>query len=231
MKTTFVLIIFLVIVCLSMGLVFPSFAGTWRDDFEDRNTREWEIFNHDRQVEKWWINKGEAVGEIFERGFISLWLTGELNWRFYSVSCRAMLEVDRNDPPSIGLTLHDRSGTNSRYEFYIDFNGGVAVILKILGGEPEIVRKGFAAKKGVWYNLTATVFKDGTLEFKIDDFLFRTTFPTNPLNSGKTGFVIGDARARFDDVEITGDNIPNGGPFDVEPQAKLATTWAKLKIK
>ena len=233
MKTTFVLIIFLVIVCLSMGLVFPSFAGTWRDDFENNNTQEWDIFNHVPQVEKWWINNGEAVGEIFHENSSSLWLTGELNWRFYSVSCRAMLEVDRNEPPYIGLILHNRGEEESRYLFAIYYVSGVATIIRRVQDEIGFANGRFAAKKGVWYDLTATVYEDGTLEFKIDDFVLRAPDP-NPLKGGQAGLVVNDARARFDNVEITGDNIPNGGPgkpFDVAPKAKLTTTWANLKIK
>lgn len=56
----------------------------------------------------------------------------------------------------------------------------------------------------------------------------------SPLRGGKAGLVVADARARFDNVEISGNNIPNGGPgkpFDVKPQAKLATTWGKLKSR
>ena len=60
------------IICFSVHAWHPAFAGTWRDDFEDKDTREWKIFNIDRQVEKWWIDDGEAVGEIFLPGFMSL---------------------------------------------------------------------------------------------------------------------------------------------------------------
>ena len=43
--------------------------------------------------------------------------------------------------------------------------------------------------------------------------------------------MVGNAQARFDDVEITGNTIPNGGPgtLPVEPSGKLATTWGELK--
>ena len=97
----------IIIVCFSIQAWQSALAGTWRDDFEDKDTREWKIFNLDRKVEKWWINDGEAVGEIFLPGFMSLWITGELTWKNYSLSCRAKLVEDKNEPPSIGLTLHD----------------------------------------------------------------------------------------------------------------------------
>ena len=57
---------FQLVVCSASKI---SKAGTWRDDFEDRITKEWTIFNLDRRVERWWVNEGEAVGQIFQPGF------------------------------------------------------------------------------------------------------------------------------------------------------------------
>ena len=84
MKKLIPIIAVITLVCLSIWTWQPSFAGTWRDDFEDKDIREWKIFNIDRKVEKWWVSDGEAVGEIFLPGFMSLWLTGELTWKHYS---------------------------------------------------------------------------------------------------------------------------------------------------
>ena len=217
---------------LSFCSILPVVAGTWRDDFEDNKTIEWEIYNEDKQLEKWWIDDGEAVGEIFVPDFWSLWLTGDREWEFYSVSCRAMLEVDRNEPPSIGLTLHDRGDDDSRYVFLIEYVIDTARIIKAVPGGNSVAFP-FVAEKGVWYDLKATVKENGELEFQINDTLFSAIDP-QPLSGGQAGFVIGDARARYDNVEIEGENIPNGGPgkpFDVAPKEKLTTTWGKLKIK
>lgn len=208
-----------------------SIAGTWRDDFEDKDTREWKIFNIDRQVEKWWLNDGEAVGEIFQPGFMSLWLTGELTWRYYSLSCRAKLVQEKNEPPSIGLTLHDRGEEDTRYLFFIDYLLGYVRIVKALPNDWFWVTYPFSAEIDTWYELTATVYEDGTLEFKVDEDVF-TTIDDAPLKGGQAGLVVTDGQARFDDVEITGQNIRNGGPGKPRPVAsrgKLATTWGILK--
>ena len=53
MKKLIPIIALILIACFSMRAWQPTFAGTWRDDFEDKDTREWKIFNIDRQVEKW----------------------------------------------------------------------------------------------------------------------------------------------------------------------------------
>jgi hypothetical protein len=209
-----------------------TYAGTWRDDFEDNDIREWEIFNLNRQFEKWWINDGEAVGEIFENPFFSLWTTGELTWEYYTVSCRAKMVEDGKGPPHIGLALHDRGEENSSYFFLIDYVNETASIERWAAGNGNVVRA-YTAEIDTWYELEATVYEDGSLSFRINDFTIEGIDRT-PLEGGKAGLVVGNARARFDDFQITGENIPNGGPGKsrpVAPQAKLATTWGRLKMK
>lgn len=237
-------IICTIFACFSMYVILPTFAGTWRDDFEDNDTREWKIYNLNRQAEKWWINDNEAVGEIFQPGFMSLWLTGDLKWKNYSVSCRAKLVDDRNEPPTIGLTLHDRGEEDSRYLFFIDYVFDIVRIVKAVHDDWSSVQHFFTPEEDTWYQLKATVYENGDLEFSIlnldaevdaEPQVF-TAFDPDPLPGGQAGLVVADARVRFDDVEITGDNIPNGGPGrrtqqDVSPRSKLATTWGKLKTR
>ncbi len=228
-KIVFVSIIFLIFTFFTSQF---TLAGTWRDDFEDNDIREWEIFNLNRQFEKWWINDGEAVGEIFEDPFFSLWTTGELTWEYYTVSCRAKMVEDGNGPPHIGLTLHDREEENSRYVFLIDYFNEIASIERWAEGNGGEVRA-YTAEIDTWYELEATVYEDGALRFRINDFIIGA-IDSDPLEGGKAGLVVGNARARFDDFQITGENIPNGGPGKprpVAPQAKLATTWGRLKMK
>ena len=161
MKNLMPAIAIIIIACFSIRAWQPALAGTWRDDFEDKDTREWKIFNLDRQVEKWWVSEGEAVGEIFLPGFMSLWLTGELTWKNYSLYCRAKLVKDKNDPPSIGLTLHDRGEEDSRYLFFIDYVFGTVRLVKALRNSWFPVIFPFDAEIDTWYELTATIHEDG----------------------------------------------------------------------
>lgn len=228
---TLITITLLLATILNMNVL----AGTWRDDFEDNNTQEWEIFNLDRQAEKWWINNNEAVGEIFLPGFMSLWMTGKLTWKNYSVSCRAKLVEQRHDLPSIGLTLHDRGHEDNRYLFFIRYELDIVEIVK---WHPDFAESSsrkylFEAEFDTWYELTAAVEEDGTLSFQIDEKVF-TVIDDNPLKGGLAGLVVANAQARFDDVAIKGANIPNGGPGKarpVIPRHKLATTWGTLKSR
>ena len=207
-----------------------SFAGTWRDDFEDRITKEWKIYNLDRQVENWWVNQGEAVGRIFKRGFISLWLTGKLDWENYSVSCRAKLVKERNDPARVGITLHDRGDEHSRYLFFINFFFGTVSITKAAPNLWSTREFPFVSDIDTWYQLRATV-NEGQLGFQVNDQVFAAEDPS-PLKPGQAGLVVGNAEARFDDVAITGAGIKNGGPgrpHAVNMQGVLATMWGQIK--
>ena len=231
MKKLILMIAVIMLVCFLLTESQWTFAGTWRDDFEDNDTREWKIFNLDRKFEKWWIDDGEAVGEIFLPGFMSLWLTGDLTWTHYSVSCRAKLVEDKNEPPTIGLTLHDRGEEDSRYLFFIDYIFGIVRIVKAVQDRWNVIRYPFDVEIDTWYHLTATVHEEGILEFQIDDTVF-TALDDDLLRGGQAGLVVSDGRAHFDDFEITGENVSNGGPGKprpVEPQIKLTTVWGHLK--
>ncbi len=229
-----VLTIFIAITLLMATILNPCvLAGTWRDDFEDNNTQEWEIFNLDRQVEKWWINNNEAVGEIFLPGFMSLWMTGELTWENYTLSCRAKLVEQRQDEPSIGLTLHDRGHEDNRYLFFIHYVENTVEIVKSQAAGWSSRKYWFESEFDTWYELTAAVQEDGTLLFQIDEEVF-TVIDDDPLKGGLAGLVVQNAQARFDDVAIKGENIPNGGPGKarpVMPRNKLTTTWGTLKAR
>ena len=230
MKNTLSLTKYITIVYLSLCTVLSSFAGTWRDDFEDDNIKEWEIYNLNRQFEKWWIDDGEAVGEILEDPFLSIWNTGELSWEHYSVSCMVKLVEDGFGAPYVGLTLHDREDEDSRYVFLLDYERNIVSIERWAPGN-GFVAQPFNVEIDTWYTLTATVMDEGALSFQIDDFKFDVV-DSSPLEGGKVGLIVGNARARFDNFEVTGENIPNGGPaksFAVEPTGKLSTTWGKLK--
>ena len=47
--------------------------------------------------------------------------------------------------------------------------------------------------------------------------------------TGAAGFGLTNYTARFDNITITGEGIPDKGGLSVEPRAKLATMWASLK--
>ena len=48
-------------------------------------------------------------------------------------------------------------------------------------------------------------------------------------DGGGVGFGLANYTARFDNITIIGDGIPDRGRLSVVPEAKLATTWGNLK--
>ena len=50
------------------------------------------------------------------------------------------------------------------------------------------------------------------------------------FRTGGVGFGLANYTARFDNITVTGDSIPNSGGFAVTPQGKLTTTWGNLKL-
>ena len=49
------------------------------------------------------------------------------------------------------------------------------------------------------------------------------------LNVGSVGFGLAGYTARFDNLKITGEEVPDHGNLSVQPQSKLAVTWGQIK--
>ena len=210
-----------------------GFAGTWTDAFEDNNTREWKIVNAVNTKNTWRIDKGEAVGETFapHHNRPVVWATGEVDWRNYSFSCKAKLVKAKDEPATFGIILHHEWEEFSFYVFRIVYPRGMIHITKMNGASSQTLGEfDFAVQLDTWYSLTASIDSRGKLKFQIGDVVF-TAVDRNPIKNGKAGLVVIRGQARFDDVEITGNTVPDGraGTLPVEPSRKLATTWGALK--
>ena len=223
---------FYTVVCVAILNSQMSFAGTWTDAFEDDNTHGWEVINNfNNEGAKWWIDTGEVVGETFAPNTPSILATGEVDWRNYSFSCKAKLDKAKQEPAIFGIILHHRWEEFSFYVFRILYPWEIVHITKMSQeGSQTLGEFDFPAKLDTWYTLTASIDSRGKIKFKIDDVVF-TTVDADPIKNGKAGLIVVRAQARFDDVEITGNNVPNGGPGarPVEPSGKLPITWGKLK--
>ena len=223
-------------ILMILGVIFihniPCFAGTWWDDFDDGNYREWKIYNLDRTAEKWTVKKGEAVGEIFQPGFMSLLLTGEPKWNNYTVECRAkFVKESKDNVAELGLSLYDGGDENERYLFSLYLMWDTVSIKKEHKGKWTTILFHFDSEMDTWYTLKASV-TGGNLEFYVNEQLFTAEDADEPLESGKIGLVVANAVAHFDDVAISGPGIPSGGqgkPRSVQSRGNLAAVWGRLK--
>ena len=91
-------------------------------------------------------------------------------------------------------------------------------------------------ERGKWTRLALRVV-DKSFMFSVNGevvlyltCLFDTfAFLEEDLNVGSVGFGLAGYTARFDNLKITGEEVPNHGNLSVQPQSKLAVTWGQIK--
>ena len=76
-----------------------------------------------------------------------------------------------------------------------------------------------------WFMLSVNGEAVLSLSCLFDSFAFLE----EDLNVGSVGFGLAGYTARFDNLKITGEGVPDHGNLSVHPQRKLAVTWAQLK--
>ena len=76
-----------------------------------------------------------------------------------------------------------------------------------------------------WFMLWVNGESVLSLSCRFDSFAFLE----EDLNVGSVGFGLAGYTARFDNLKITGEEVPNHGGLAVQPQGKLAVTWGQLK--
>jgi hypothetical protein len=91
------------------------------------------------------------------------------------------------------------------------------------------VQKPLGIKINTWYHVKS-VMEGSDFEFYVDDDLV-TSFVSNAIPTGRVGLCIGGCAAEFDNVVITGQDVPDAGPsgLAVNLQSKLATTWGQIR--
>ena len=91
-------------------------------------------------------------------------------------------------------------------------------------------------ERGKWTQLKLRVVDknfmfsvDGELVLYLTCLFESFAFLEEDLNVGSVGFGLAGYTARFDNLKITGEDVPNHGNLSVQPQGKLAVTWGQLK--
>ncbi|RKU24106.1 hypothetical protein C6503_01365 [Candidatus Poribacteria bacterium] len=91
-------------------------------------------------------------------------------------------------------------------------------------------------ERGKWTQLKLRIV-DKSFMFSVNEklVLYLTclfdsfAFLEEDLNVDSVGFGLAGYTARFDNLKITGEEVPNRGGLSVQPQGKLAVTWGQLK--
>ncbi len=220
-------------------------AGTFSDNFNDGNMDGWTPFTFfPGQVAKstWRIENGELIFEAIDTpiGFF----IGESTWKNYTMRVKAKMVKHQYDVVwAEGLFSFIRINPNSPFNLYI-FGIGTTGNARPISEEKRAYatfgQEGSAAfhhfefepfewQLDTWYDLRITA-KEDFFQFYINGALvLEYTDATHP--TGGVGISVCCMRGttvHYDDFSLTGDDVPDTVTA-VDPQAKLATTWGKLK--
>ena len=241
-----------VIIVVAMFFLLPTFvlAGTFVETFSADPLEDWQELNaHDAEFGSWEVVDGE-LEMTNPGGGTRLLTTGDETWQDYNIEVKVK-PLKKRGPGNIAIVARVEG---SRAVWCIvsdlfldaeskvmcssrDFAGNTA---QLLYREPHRL-----LKLNKWSKLKLSVSGDHFIfsinEKKIaetgDPFLFlhnggKRMIKTEDIAShptGGAGLGLANYTARFDDIIITGDSIPNKGGLAVKPNEKLATTWGSLK--
>ena len=235
-------------------LTFSTSAGIFVENFENENLDDWQELNvHDAVPGIWEILDGELQGRN-PGGSARFLTTGDETWQDYSIEvnvkplkklgpgqisiaarikgtwvfwCRIM-DLVLNDPESkvICSSRDVRTDISELYHIspypLLKLNKWSSLKLSVNGNHfifsingKRIVETG---------DPFVLHHEDQELKLKTRDL------SRHPTDTGGAGFGLSNYTARFDNIMIIGEDIPNKGRLSVMPQAKLATTWGRLKI-
>jgi hypothetical protein len=211
---------------LALMISLPTWAGTYIENFDDGDFDGWEALD----PAAWKVVDGVVTGKFGElRGTVLLF--GEDDWRNYTIECDAkIVEPITNLPAaSLGIRMLFRNLSDFNYLWCLpSVAWGTALIWPWLNGRElaTSAQKPFKQEMNHWYHLKGVADEDN-FEFYIDGELMASLsdsrFPTGRVLLQTNGCV-----AHFDNVVITGDDVPDNTTA-VSISGKLATTWGQLR--
>ena len=241
---------FTLIVAVLFLLPLSGWAGTFIETFNDDDLEEWqELVQQDKRPGSWEVIDRE-LHAVSADAWPRLLTIGNKKWGDYTIEFDVK-PIEKHGGANILIAARIKGtwlmfceigdqlfpGRNVLCRT-TDFHTSRSILLYI-GKHPHL-------KLGDWSTLKLSV-KDADFIFWIngekivetgDDFDF--VFGGQAIFGGKAGrlddFLTGGAgfgfanyTVNFDNVIITGKDIPNKGTLPVAPRGKLATTWGQLK--
>ena len=217
-------------------------AGTFLDTFDDEELVGWQelvMFGID-DPGPWEIIDGEL--QIINRGVTRLLAIGEETWQDYEIEFDVK-PLEKHGPGNIVIAARIK-GTWGVVCGISDLADPLAEpIAECLGG--NLHGQAFLAydqkphgllKLRKWVTFQLSVHgKHLTFSINGKQVLDPIALEPLPLHgfpdfpAGRIGLGVGSYTTRFDNLKITGPDIPNKGRLSVTPRKKLAMTWARLK--
>ena len=235
-------------------LITSTWAGTLTDDFSDGNMDGWRRLKLVDQSAQWFVEQGELVCTsqnvcgLASALYISENTPGinPITWRDYKFECQFKLEqtfpvgcANWGSAIGFGIYLDDTQGNGIEFSVRTDWAANniwnrCSCDKFFLGVVENIGMGNFITDQGKWY--TAKILANGNkYEMFIDDILICN--PKIGLPDKGSAFIFArNCEVHFDNIVITGDNIPDFdmssqsvSPKAVSPKDKIAKTWAKIK--
>lgn len=226
---------------------FSAWAGTLLETFDAVDLDEWqELIMLDAEPGSWEVLDGELQATS-HGGLTRLLITGDKTWKDYTITVD-IKPLKKHGPGNIAIAARVMENwavwctignlpilapdsraicvygnfhadnfrlLKSKFSPFLKLNKWATMKLRISGNILTFSVNGKQILGGM--EIPEPIVVPGRLE-EFPKFL-----------TGGTGFGLTNYTARFDNITVTGDTIPNRGGFAVTPQGKLATTWGQLK--
>ena len=243
---------FTCIVTLLSFLSFSASAGTFIETFSDDDLEGWKELVQLNKARGSWEIVGNELHAVSRETFKRLLTTGDDTWEDYTV------EFDVKPLKKHGISsISIAARVKGTWVVYCSVEDPVVIIgdeppvhqprIDCIVGNLHGVS--FARlhdalhpllKLNKWSHLKLSVQGDSFTFWingeqvmeptKLQIFREVEAFQDFPdFRTGGVGFGLANYTARFDNITVTGDSIPNSGGFVVTPQGKLAITWGELK--
>ena len=235
-------------------LPFSAVAGTFLETFDDGDLEGWQEIVQLNNAPGVWEVVDDELHAVSHEAFLRLLTTGDDTWKDYAIEFDVK-PLKKHGRGAIAIAARVKGSVL----FYCRFADPVVLddplagsLLSCVTGDlhdVEFVVLYFEPhpllRLNKWSHLKLSVkgenFTFSSNGKKIvetgDDFAFvhggrkievKAGELTNFLTGG-VGFGLANYTARFDNITVTGDSIPNSGGFAVTPGGKLATVWGQLR--
>ena len=239
---------FTLIVAALFLLSFSGWAGTFIEIFNN-DLEDWqELVQQDKKPGSWEIMDRE-LHAVSTDAWIRLLTIGNKEWQDYTIEVDVK-PIQKHGGASIVIAARikgpwlllcevgDRLGNG--WDIFCrttDFRTNVSTLL-YTGAHPLLKLEDWATLK---LSVKGEIFTFWINDEKItetgDDFVFahagqaiaRKVNRLDGFLTGGAGFGLANYTASFDNLIITGEDIPDKGKLSVTPREKLATTWGTLK--
>ena len=241
-----------IVVVLSL-LPFSVLAGTFLETFNNGDMEGWQELVQLNNAPGSWEIINDELHAVSHETFIRFLTTGDDAWENYT------LEFDVKPLKKHGIgVIAIAARIKETWVVYCSIEDRIKVVDGealpgsrvncVAGNLHDVIFISLHSKPHAllrlnkWSNLKLTVHQNTTAfsingkqiiePTKIPNFkgVLHPDFNEFPdFLMGGVGFGLANYTARFDNITITGDTVPNSGGFAVTSQGKLATTWGDLK--